>query len=254
MFSLICVWINSWVNNHEAGDLKRYRAHYDVILMQYLCLPCIQWFISLGFYCCSQQSLQWRHNGRDGVSNHQPRYCLLNHLFRRRSKKTSKHRVTDLCEGNTPVTGEFPAQRASNAEDVSIWWRHRELHISLFLRHGALSLSREKIVNNKEVKLLPTPRSLLNSFVSERNVHPIFTLSFCLINIILADRLVTICHRDISKYNGDVYLSAILGLFQCNNINMHTDVNTHFSVHNGILNIYYILIRIHAKMIFIFEI
>ena len=33
MFSLICVWINDWVNNREAGDLRRYRAHYDVIGM-----------------------------------------------------------------------------------------------------------------------------------------------------------------------------------------------------------------------------
>ena len=33
MFSFICVWINSWVNNREAGDLRRFRAHYDVIVM-----------------------------------------------------------------------------------------------------------------------------------------------------------------------------------------------------------------------------
>ena len=33
MFSLICVWINDWVNNREDGDLRRYRAHYDVIVM-----------------------------------------------------------------------------------------------------------------------------------------------------------------------------------------------------------------------------
>ena len=33
MFSLICLWINGWVNNREAGDLRRYRAHYDVIVM-----------------------------------------------------------------------------------------------------------------------------------------------------------------------------------------------------------------------------
>ena len=33
MFSLICVWINGWINNGEAGDLRRYRAHYDVIVM-----------------------------------------------------------------------------------------------------------------------------------------------------------------------------------------------------------------------------
>ena len=33
MFSLICVWINGWVNNREAGDLRRHRDHYDVIVM-----------------------------------------------------------------------------------------------------------------------------------------------------------------------------------------------------------------------------
>ena len=46
---------------------------------------------------------------------------------RGRSKKTSKLRVTGLCEGNSPVTGELSAQRASNAENVSIWWRHHVL-------------------------------------------------------------------------------------------------------------------------------
>ena len=68
-------------------------------------------------------TLRWRHNGHDSLSNHQPHDCLLNHLFRRRSKKTSKLRVTGLCAGNSPMTGEFPAQRASNADDVSIWRR-----------------------------------------------------------------------------------------------------------------------------------
>ena len=69
-------------------------------------------------------SLQWRHNGWDGVLNHLPHYCLLNRLFRHRSKKTSKLSVTGLCEGNSPVTGEFPTQRASNVKNVSIWWRY----------------------------------------------------------------------------------------------------------------------------------
>ena len=66
-------------------------------------------------------TLRWRHNERDCVLNHQSYYCLLKHLFGRRSNKTSKLRVTGLCEGNSPETGEFPAQRASNAENVSIW-------------------------------------------------------------------------------------------------------------------------------------
>ena len=73
-------------------------------------------------------ALQWHHNERDGVSNHrQPRDCLFDRLFRRKSKETSKPRVTGLYEWNSPVTGEFPAQRASNAETVSIWWRHHVL-------------------------------------------------------------------------------------------------------------------------------
>ena len=74
-------------------------------------------------------TLRWRHNGHDSVSNHQPRECLLNSLIRCRSKKTSKLRVTGLCEGNSPETGEFPAQRTSNAENVSIWWRHHRLQL-----------------------------------------------------------------------------------------------------------------------------
>ena len=72
-------------------------------------------------------SLRWRHNGRDGVSNHQPHECLLNRLFRRRPKNTSKLRVTGLCAGNSPLAGEFPAQKGSNAENVSIWWRHHDI-------------------------------------------------------------------------------------------------------------------------------
>ena len=71
-------------------------------------------------------TLQWRHNEHDSVSHHQPHDCLLNRLFWRRSNKTSKLRVTCLCAGNSPGTGEFPAQMASYARNVSIWWRHHE--------------------------------------------------------------------------------------------------------------------------------
>ena len=47
-------------------------------------------------------TLHWRHNDHGGISNHQPHGCLLNRLFRRRSKKTSKLRVTGLCAGKSP--------------------------------------------------------------------------------------------------------------------------------------------------------
>ena len=71
-------------------------------------------------------TLQWRNNERNGVSNRWRLHYLLKCWFRRRSKETSKFRVTDLCEGNPPVTGGFTSQGASGAENVSItiWWRH----------------------------------------------------------------------------------------------------------------------------------
>ena len=76
---------------------------------------------------CHQSSLQWSHKKRDGVSSHRRLDCLFNHLFRCRSKKTSQIRVTGLCEGNPPVTAGFPSQRASNAENASIWGRHHAI-------------------------------------------------------------------------------------------------------------------------------
>ena len=72
-------------------------------------------------------TLQWHHNEHDGISNHLCPY-LVNRLFRRSSKKTSKFSVIGLCEGNPPVTSVFPSQRVSNAENVSIWCCHYEVH------------------------------------------------------------------------------------------------------------------------------
>ena len=101
----------------------------------------------LSLITCGRQSLatwkgalQWRHNERDGVSNHQTHDCLLNRLFRLRSKKTSQLSVTGLCAGNSSVTGEFPAQRSSNAGNVSIWLCHHGLKTSLVFG-GFLSVS-----------------------------------------------------------------------------------------------------------------
>ena len=41
-------------------------------------------------------------------------------------RKNSKLHLTGLCAGNSSMTGEFPAQRTSNAENVSIWWSHHD--------------------------------------------------------------------------------------------------------------------------------
>ena len=62
--------------------------------------------------------------------NHRRLDSLLSRLFRRISQKTPKLRVTGLCKGIPSVTCLFRSQRASNAENVSIWWRH----------HGATSV------------------------------------------------------------------------------------------------------------------
>ena len=164
MLSLICAWINDWVNNRRAGDLRRHRTRHDVTVMgkAFLSTPCPQIYSGhiaeyglVGHRCLSEDSikrwvsqilpygrhrpfiilhnqwhgcslrgnvksqgissnafnlvlpeysLQWRHNGRDSVSNHQLHDCFLNLLFRCRSKKTSKLRVTGLCVGNSPGT------------------------------------------------------------------------------------------------------------------------------------------------------
>ena len=73
------------------------------------------------------ETLLWCHNGCGSISNHQPYNYLLNGLLRLRSLKTSKLYVTGLCEGNSPGTDEFLTQRASNAENISIWWCHHEM-------------------------------------------------------------------------------------------------------------------------------
>ena len=71
-------------------------------------------------------TLQWHHNKHNGVSNYQPHNWLLKRLVRHWSKKTSKLRFPGLYAGNSPVTGEFPTQMASNAKNVFIWWCHHE--------------------------------------------------------------------------------------------------------------------------------
>ena len=55
MFSLICIWINGWVNNRKAGDLRRYRAHYEVTVMLW---PLVSSYPG---------SLDWTESTRDDV-------------------------------------------------------------------------------------------------------------------------------------------------------------------------------------------
>ena len=84
-----------------------WKFHFAWIVGPICHIQLFLWLFNKAGECCSMSwfhhgPLQWRHNGRDSVSNHQSHVCLLNRLFRRRSKKTSKLRVTGLCAGNSP--------------------------------------------------------------------------------------------------------------------------------------------------------
>ena len=84
--------------------------------------------------------LRWRHNDHTGVSNHQPRDCLLNRLFRRRSKKTSKLRVTGLCVGNSPgpvnSPHKGPVTRKMFPFDDVIMQYYMKAHVVEILPYG----------------------------------------------------------------------------------------------------------------------
>ena len=106
--------------------LKSYRLKYRCVKPEAVMVPILSSLVGCTPGCNSGATLLWRHSGCDGVSDHQPHECLLKRSSRHRSKKPSKLRVSGLYVGNSPGTGEFPAQMASNAENVSFWWRHHE--------------------------------------------------------------------------------------------------------------------------------
>ena len=110
LFVLLCLYCRSSINNSltfikVVFPLVSYTYHTSAPEFDF---PIYQWYKPERY-----GSLQWCHNEHDGISNHQCLDCLLNHLLRHRPKKSSKLRVTGLCAGNSLVTGEFPAKRAS---------------------------------------------------------------------------------------------------------------------------------------------
>ena len=139
----LMVWCHVGTSHYLNQCSQRIMSSYDVTGSQWYKIerPYLIWTSFREKAWAIPITLHWRHNGRDGVSNHQPHHCLLNRLFMCRSKKTSKLRVTGLCAGNFTGTGEFPAQMASNAENVSIWWRHHELINSSIHEHSSVVVS-----------------------------------------------------------------------------------------------------------------
>ena len=75
-------------------------------------------------------------NDCHGILNYQSIECLFNHLFRLKTKEHQRSALLALCGGNPPLTSGFPSQRASNTENVSIWWRHNVLICSIKISPG----------------------------------------------------------------------------------------------------------------------
>ena len=139
-----------WSNNTV---LQKYSLKLTIIANAFL------EYIVIQIWCWAWH---WRHNESNGVSNHRRLDCLPNRLFRRRSKKTSKLRIPGLCTGNSPVTGEIPAQRASNAK--------------MFPFDNVIMDSEGRMESFSMVRDLAEITLYESSFVSEVRAHTLLTM------------------------------------------------------------------------------
>ena len=150
IFSLIWAWINGWINNRDADDLRHHRAHYDVIVM--VChLFGTKQLHELTLICDQLEeatTLQRRHDERDGGSNHRSLDVLLSLSFKCTWTKTPNLHVIGLSESR-PVTDGFPSHRASNAENISIWWGRHDFS-KIWIKIQAFSFG------NNHWKMTPT--------------------------------------------------------------------------------------------------
>ena len=107
-----------WLNNVQIlfCDLKSTQSGDQCVRSIVLILP-TELLIQHSLH---YTTLQCRHNERDGVLYHQPHHCLFKRLFKAHIKENIKIPRHRLCERNSPVTGEFPAQTNSNAGYVSV--------------------------------------------------------------------------------------------------------------------------------------
>ena len=119
MFSFMLGRPNCWTNSQFTCDYRRLNAHVTLLLW---CYPPTH---SHSYTLTVAVTSYWARLRLKSPTLRLFTY-LLNCLIRRRSKKTSELCVTGISVGNSPVIGEYPVQLASNAENVSIWWRHHD--------------------------------------------------------------------------------------------------------------------------------
>ena len=138
MFSFICAWINGLVKNREACDFRRHRAHFDVIvliihafLLGFVVVwyqSCLPIYFSPGYFIgteaimrlpqcqwCDREWYWWIHKLNPIGIMIRWYGDVINWKF--------FSTFLAFCAGNSPVTGEFPSQRASNTDFyVSMMW------------------------------------------------------------------------------------------------------------------------------------
>ena len=127
MFPLIYAWINGWVNNPKAGDLRRHRAPYDVIVMtfnqffQFSGWPaqtfCLNAFRNGDIHCCDVIV-------GAKASQITSLTIVCSTVYSGEDQRKHQSSASLAFAVNSPATGELPAQRANNAENVSITRRH----------------------------------------------------------------------------------------------------------------------------------
>ena len=119
--SLICVWMNIWVNNREAGDLRRHHSHYDVTLMEH---PMHRAYTGNLFsnrvYTKFQPYVIWGLASQKQFSRAKTTEYLCQSWWLHKTE--ALYALLALCEGNPSVTGVFPSQRAIDTELWCFLW------------------------------------------------------------------------------------------------------------------------------------
>ena len=160
----ICVIVGSHPEQTIAESFT-YNPRSVLILYMYVCV-CV--FVSRMVW-----TFQWRHKERDGVSNYQPHNYLLN-VYRGTDPRNYQSAASLVSvSGTSPVTGEFPAQRASYVENVSIWWRHHELKKASEVQIESTYLSLQNTFNTFKQHILNN----LTHLIAFSNTYDIELLS-----------------------------------------------------------------------------
>ena len=134
MFSLICAWLNGWVNHREVGDLRRHRPHYDVTVMccgHVTVSPAIS-----AYYALVSEEIHWKQNivnlatlshrmlslrqlmvppVKTVFSNWRPFVSIKHTQHVKASWHGNSWYITGFCEEDPPVISGFPSQRTRNS-------------------------------------------------------------------------------------------------------------------------------------------